>query len=152
MREEIFTRKENYRQYRRGWKNDRWILPLFLFLRYIFIYIDFAQLRDSFDKKRGGCSDANPREICPKCSGLDRIIRTRSIKINGGLTGKLSRVHQGNACGNDRREITHNDHRKAVKSSHDHDKHKLSNQVHQKVYLCVLGICIWICCMKLFMI
>ena len=99
MGEEIFTRKENYRQYRRGWKNDRWILPLFLFLRYIFIYIDFAQLRDSFDKKRGGCSDANPREICPKCSGLDRIIRTRSIKINGGLTGKLSRVHQVEARG-----------------------------------------------------
>ena len=28
-----------------------------------------------------------------------RVIRTRSIKINGGLTGRLSQVHQGEAGG-----------------------------------------------------
>ena len=51
-----------------------------------------------------------------------RVIRTRSIKINGGLTGKLSRVHQDTARGYERWKITQIDHCKVKITQIDHRK------------------------------
>ena len=73
----------------------------------------FALFVDCFGGKRVGLMPTHVKSVQIL---RPHVIRTRSIKINGGLTGKLSQVHQGIARSDERSEITHKEHHKAAKS------------------------------------